>query len=80
MDKLLKLFPFMPKKSEAGKFVVALLFYILGVGVILSVLTVVLSLTVILAPAVAIVVPVGGLYSFAGFIFAILCFAGVISK
>ena len=80
MDKFLKIFPFMPNKSETKKFIIALLMYFFVFPIALTAICSICGVTLILAPLAAIVGGVGGLWTLLGLIFSILCFAGVISK
>ena len=77
MKSIGKLFPFIPSKGDTTRLIVALVFYILGALVAIPVATVVLSLTIILAVLVAVVVPLIIVYSWAGVLFTILSFVGV---
>ena len=80
MDKFLKIFPFMPNKSETKKFIIALLMYFFVFPIAIGVVCTICTATLILTPLAAIVGGVGGLWTLLGLIFSILCFAGVISK
>ena len=77
MDKFLKIFPFMPNKSETKKFIIALLMYFIVFPAAIIIVSSLLSWTVIVP---AILAPVAGVWTLLGFIFSILCFAGVVSK
>ena len=80
METVLKFFPFMPKKSETKKFIIALLMYLIVFPIALTAICSICGVTLILAPLAAIVGGVGGLYTLVGLVFSILCFAGVVSK
>ena len=80
MDKFLKIFPFMPNKSETKKFIISLLMYLIVFPIAIGAICTICGVTILLAPLAAVVGGVGGLWTLLGLIFAILCFAGVISK
>ena len=77
METLLKFFPFMPAPKETGKFILALVFYVIGVPIISMIIGALLGLTIILVPLAFIVGIIASVYSLAGTVFAILKFAGV---
>ena len=79
MDTIKNLFPFLPKKKDANKFVIALLFYIglATVGVYSVALTI--SLTMIFASLSPLATYALALYSYAGIVLSILSFIGVIN-
>lgn len=80
METVLKFFPFMPKKSETTKFIVALLMYFVVFPTVNVIICSLLGASLILSPIAIIIGGVGGLYTFVGLVFSILCFAGVVSK
>lgn len=80
MDKFLKIFPFMPKKSETKKFIIALLMYFFVFPIAIGAVCTICVATLILSPLAAVVGAVGGAWAFIGLVFSILCFAGVVSK
>ena len=80
MNFIRKIFPFVPAKGEVGKFILALLFYILLTPIGLPVGVIVLGITIVLAvlvPIFAILLPV---YSLFGFIATILGFCGALEN
>ena len=79
MKVITKLFPFIPKKADTTKLIISLLFYGLGPMVATPIVTIILSLTLVLAVLIPIIIPLMFLYGFAGVIFAILSFAGVMN-
>jgi hypothetical protein len=76
MEKLLKLFLFIPAPKETGKFVWAIIWYFVILPTINMIISAVLGFTVILAPVAFILAPVLGIYSLLGLIFAIMSYAG----
>ena len=77
METVLKFFPFLPEPKDTGKLVLAILFYFLGVPVVCGIIGFVLGLTIILSPIALLVGAVGGVYSLAGTVFAILKYCNV---
>lgn len=68
MDKLIKLFPFLPPEKDTSKLVLALLFYILAP----TVAGFILGITIILAPLGL----VCSVYMIMGIVFSIMSFTG----
>lgn len=76
MEKLLKLFPFMPAPKETGKFVWAIIWYFVILPTINVAISTICGFTVILLPVALILAPVLSIYSLAGLVFAIMSYAG----
>ena len=76
MDKLIKIFPFMPKKGEVGKLILAIVFYLIGTTIVAGIIGALLGLTIVLYPLAFVVGAVEVTYKVLGVVFAIMNFAG----
>lgn len=70
MQKLLKIFPFMPAEKETKKFIFALLFHLLAVPAAAGIVG------AILLPLAPVIGLVGGVYNLAGLILVFMSFFG----
>ena len=76
MNKLIKIFPFLPEQGNVGKLVLAILFYLIAPSVAGFIIGFILGLTLILIPLAGIVGLALTVYSIMGIVFAILKFTG----
>lgn len=76
MDKLIKFFPFMPKKGEVGKLILAIAFYLIATTIVAGIIGAVLGMTIILYPLAFVVGAVEFVYKVGGVVFAIMSFTG----
>ena len=76
MDKLIKLFPFLPAEQDVGKLVLALIFYLVVIPIINITVGAILGITIILMPVAFITGSFFGIYGMLGIVFSVLSFMG----
>ena len=76
MDKLIKLFPFMPEPNDSTKLILAIVFYLFVPPIVSMIIGAILGLTIILLPLSFIVGLLSAVYTMCGIVFAILRYTG----
>ena len=76
MDKLIKLFPFMPAEKDGGKLALAIVFYVFVPSIAASILGAIFGFTLILLPLAFVVGLAASVYSVLGIVFAIMYYCG----
>ena len=76
MNKILKIFPFMPTKDNAGKLILAFLLYYFVPNIIISPIAGLLICTIILMPVGMLLTYAASIYQIVGLILVVLNYLG----
>lgn len=76
MEKLIKLFPLLPKKDDVGMAVLGTIFYLIVPGIVATILATLFTLLIITIPLAFVIPLVASAYGIAGIVFVWMSFMG----